>query len=226
MKAIAFSGGRDSWACLWLNEPILHSCHVIWVNAGSNIPEVLESVNKARQMCANFHEVKTDKDGNNIRYGFPADVVPIDWTALGHSVSGEKDVMIQSYLGCCYENISGPLHSFAKRLGVTELIRGQRIADTHKGAARDGDDMDGITYRHPIEGWSTDAVTSYLSSKMELPRHFHLSHSSVDCFDCTAYTKETRDKAVYLEKYHPVLFAEFSRKKTLVDSAIATALRS
>ena len=127
MKAITFSGGRDSWACLWLNESILHSCHVIWVNAGSNIPEVLESVNKARQMCANFHEVRTDKDGNNIRYGFPADVVPIDWTALGHSVSGEKEVMIQSYLGCCYENISGPLPSSKTNIWLRHLYSTLRL---------------------------------------------------------------------------------------------------
>lgn len=226
MKAIAFSGGRDSWACLWLNKSILESCHVIWINAGSNIPEVIDSINKAKKMCPHFHEVKTDKDGNNIRHGLPSDVVPIDWTALGHSVSGEKDVLIQSYLGCCYENISGPLHSFAKRLGVTELIRGQRNADLHKGTSRDGDVVDGITYRHPLESWSTDDVTKYLETKMDFPRHFLLSHSSVDCFDCTAYTKETKDKAAYLEKYHPVFFAEFIRKKALVDSAIATALRS
>lgn len=226
MRGLAFSGGRDSWACLWLNKDSLDSIHVIWVNTGKNIPEVLETVNMARGMCANFHEVKTNKEAQNAVNGYPADVVPINWTVMGQQISGKKDVTIQSYLGCCYENISAPLHLYAKKIGITELIKGQRITDTHKGYSLDGSVFDGITYRHPIEGWSKSDVTDYLSTKMPLPRHFSLNHSSVDCFDCTAFVKENQDKSVYMETHYPDLFAEFSAKKTLVDSAIEQALRS
>lgn len=224
MIGLAFSGGKDSWACLWLNRDRLADVHVIWVNTGKNFPELLETVEKARAMCPNFHEVKTDRERQNAAMGIPSEVVPSDWTAFGQLLSGPKDVTVQSYLDCCFTNISGPLHATAKRLGVTELIRGQRTEDEKKGACQDGSVVDGIVYRHPIESWTTQQVLAYVAEHMPLPGHFGLKHSSMDCFDCTAYRKDSRDRIAYMNKEHPMLFRAYKVRADRLDHAIQAAI--
>jgi 3'-phosphoadenosine 5'-phosphosulfate sulfotransferase (PAPS reductase)/FAD synthetase len=221
---LAFSGGRDSWACLWLNEHRLADIHVIWVNPGKNYPELLATVERARAMCPNFHEVRTDREGQHAREGLPSDVVPIDWTALGQQISSRKPVMVQSYLGCCFQNISQPLHAKAKELGLSELIRGQRASDAKRGACSDGDVVDGIVYRHPIEAWTTEEVMHFLASKMDLPAHLALRHSSMDCYDCTAYRKDSADRIEYMKRNHPELFAEYETRALKVDAALREAM--
>lgn len=222
---LAFSGGRDSWACLWLNEHRLSDIDVIWVNPGKNYPELLETVERARAMCPKFHEVRTDREGQNAREGLPADIVPIDWTALGQQISSPKSVMIQSYLGCCYQNISHPLHAKAKELGLSELIRGQRSSDAKRGACKDGDVVDGIVYRHPIEAWTTEEVMQFLIMKMTLPVHLSLRHSSMDCYDCTAYRKDSDDRIEYTKRNHPGLYSEYEARASKLDAALMEAMK-
>ncbi len=217
--ALAFSGGKDSWACLHLNAHRLQEIAVIWVNAGKNFPEAEEMVAKARAMCPNFYEVHSDREGQNQREGLPSDVVPIDHTPLGMLMTGQKSVKVQSYLECCNANISQPLMAKCKELGITELIRGQRLDEAHKSPARDGDVYFGIVFRQPIEHWTTEQVLSYLTKRMEIPEHFGLAHSSLDCYDCTAYAKETGDRIIWAAR-HPVLAAKYEARRTLLLSAI------
>ena len=125
--ALAFSGGKDSWACLWLNEYRLDKILVIWVNTGKNYPELLEQIKLAQSLCPNFVEVKTDRDSQNEKEGLPSDVVPIDWTSFGQEMTGKKEVKIQSYLGCCYENLSKHINETVKTYGIKRLITGQRV---------------------------------------------------------------------------------------------------
>jgi len=220
---LAFSGGKDSWACLWLNKGRLDDIDVIWVNTGKNYPELLESIEKAKAMCPRFHEVRTDRDGQNRAWGIPSDVVPINWTVLGQQLTAPKPVTIQSYLGCCYENISGPLHQKAKGLGLTEIIRGQRTEEGHKGTARDGTVFEGVTCRHPIEKWTQEEVLRFVSKNMELPRHFRFEHSSMDCYDCTAYRKESGDRVAYMKAAHPAFYKEYSARTNALETALQEA---
>lgn len=221
-RGLAFSGGKDSWACLLL-EPDISNVTVIWVNTGKNYPELLMTVEKARAMCPNFVEVKTDREAQNLREGIPADVVPINWTRLGQQMAGEKPIAVQSYLGCCYENISGPLHSTAKALGITHLVRGQRLEEGHKSPARDGMVVDGITYIQPIEGWTKSQVMAFLDERMEIPDHFALQHSSMDCYDCTAYAKESKDRVEWMRVKHPDLYRRYFNRAKALQSAISEA---
>lgn len=222
-KGLAFSGGKDSWACLWLHKDQLDDIAVLWVNTGKNFPELLETINKARAMCPSFHEILVDRDRQNSTLGLPADVVPINWTVLGQIVTGPKPTRIQSYLGCCYDNISMPLHMKAKELGLTQIIRGQRNDDGHKGSARNGTVFDGITCLHPIENWTAPQVLSFVSEHMELPGHFGLKHSSMDCFDCTAYRKECADKTAYMRERHPGLYEQYKVRSDALDAALLAA---
>ena len=222
---LAFSGGKDSWACLWLYKNLLNDILVIWVNTGKNYPELLETINKAKLICPNFLEIKTDREAQNELEGLPSDIVPINYTGLGQQITGKKDIKIQSYLGCCYENISKHLHASAKFYGVTHLIRGQRIDENYKSPARDGDLIEGIFYIQPIEDWSKNDVLEFNKKNMELPEHFLLNHSSMDCYDCTAYSHESKDRIVFMQKNHPKLFNIYKKRKDILNIAISNELK-
>lgn len=222
-RGLAFSGGKDSWACLWMYADQLKDIHVIWVNTGKNIPEVLAMVEKARSMCPLFVEVKADREAQNAAFGLPSDLVPVNFTILGQAVKERTEVTVQSYLDCCYSNISAPLLRAAQNLQLDELIVGQRSADGHRGTRKDGDKVNGVTYRHPIEGWTDSQVMLYLDGLMALPEHFKLQHTSVDCYDCTAYRKETVDKREYIAAKHPMLHAEYTARNNLLNKAVRAA---
>lgn len=223
-KALAFSGGKDSWACLWLLKDQLHEINVVWINTGKNYPEILETVNKARLLCPNFIEVKSDKEGQNEFHGLPSDVVPINWTRIGQSVTGKKDVMVQAYIFCCLENIGMKLQQYCKDNGITDLYRGQRNDEGHKSSARNGSVFDGVTYHQPIEHWTSDRVLEFNAMHMDLPDHFKFKHSSMDCYDCTAYDDESSDRIEYMRVNHPDLYAEFKGKKIALNKAVAESV--
>lgn len=221
---LAFSGGKDSWACLWLLRERLAEAAVIWVDTGKNYPELLASVDLARKLCPNFVRVEVDRDAQNRRDGLPADVVPIQWTRIGQQFSGPKSVTIQPYLSCCFENISQPLHEAALAHGITHLVRGQRNDEGHKGTARNGTVVDGITMLHPIEDWNEQDVLGFVAKHMDLPEHFQLKHSSMDCYDCTAYRRDSVDRVAFMRARHPSLYAEYEARQKLVESAVQEAL--
>lgn len=225
-KALAFSGGKDSWACLWLYAKELPDIDVIWVNTGKVFPEIIENIKRARSVCPRFHEVYSNQEKQNNAWGVPSEIVPVNWTRLGQLNTGLKSVMVQDHLSCCMANISFPLHEKAKQLGSTELIRGQKTSDKYKGTSRDGDVVDGLVYRHPIEGWSDEEVLSYLQERMELPAYFSFSHSSLDCYDCTAFSAESRDKVEWMKTTHPDLFAKYAARREPLTQALKEAFNS
>lgn len=221
---LAFSGGKDSLACLLLNKERLSEITVFWVNTGKIYPETKKIVEFAKSIAPNFIEVIVDREGQNDYHGIPADIVPINWTVFGQSIAGEKPVKVQSYLQCCFENISAPLHNAAKTHGITHLIRGQRNDEQYKGTSRNGDVVDEITYLHPIETWTAASVLDFIAKYMEIPTHFNLGHTSLDCFDCTAYKKETKDVSSYRELNHPELHKKYLARKEQLDSVLREAL--
>lgn len=222
---LAFSGGKDSWACLWLNLHRLDEITVFWVDTGKNYPELIETVNRARQMCKNFVVVPANRDAQNAEKGVPSEIVPIKWTREGQLFSGKKPVMVQSYLQCCYENISVPLFAAVKAAGVTHLIRGQRDDEGHTSPSKSGDSHDGVTFLHPIADWSREQVLAYVGSKMEMPEHFALAHSSMDCYDCTAFRADSRDRVEFTRKRYPERYAEYLNRMAKVNFALAAAAR-
>lgn len=224
--ALAFSGGKDSWACLWLNKHRWSDIVVLWVNTGKNYPELLETINQARAMCPNFIELVVDRDGQNAFNGLPSDVVPVNWTRLGQSVTGEKPVMVQSYIQCCLENIGENLQKYCKDHGITRLIRGQRNDEGHKSNARDGSVIEGITYEQPIEDWTAQQVLDYVSAHMPLPAHFKFKHSSMDCYDCTAFTADSVDRISYTKANHPMLYAEYETRNQALKSALIESMKA
>ncbi len=221
MKALAFSGGKDSMACLHLCREEL-AC-AIYVDSGFTYPETREMVNYAAGLVP-LYVVQSDRVGQNTAHGIPADLVPIEWTELGELTTSPKPYRIQSYLQCCFENLARPLLAKAKQLGVTELVYGQRNDERHRGTAKHGDLVDGLTRLHPIESWTRQQVMEYLATKMTIPAHYALNHSSLDCYDCTAFSKESTDRIEWTKKRYPEFYAAYAVRNTAVLHAIQEAL--
>ena len=210
MLGLAFSGGKDSLACWYFckhRNPI-----VFWVNTGKAYPETLELIKEVKAQTSNFVEITADQQANIDEHGIPSDVVPINWTTLGMQITGLKNIKIQSYLGCCFENISNPLIKTAKEYGITQLIRGQRNDEGHKSPARNGSLVLGIEYLQPIENWTKAEVLAYLlEQRGSLPKHFDIEHSSLDCYDCTGFAKKSKDRVAYTKKHHPELYLKYEK---------------
>lgn len=225
MIGLAFSGGKDSWACLQLHKEQLNNIIVFWVNTGKNFPELLESVNLAKTICPNFIEINVDKDAQNNIFGFPSDIVPCANTAYGETVTGKVKQKIQPYFQCCYENISAPLNAKLKELGITHVIRGNRKNEGHVSSHSNGDIVDGIVQLHPISDWTKEQVLSYLESVMEVPSHLYFEHSSLDCYDCSAFLKDTKDITKWAKINHPVLYQEKMKKVIKIKEILTEQIK-
>lgn len=219
--ALHFSGGKDSMACLYLAREQLHEIHVIFVNTGALYPEVLETIEKAKALCPHFVEVETDQRQQNIEHGLPSQIVPVNNTDFGMAVTPPTWPKVQSYLQCCWANISKPLYDKTLELGCTHVIRGQRNDDTHKGPVRHGQTVGGLTFLHPIEEWTRDMVLDYLKGQMgELPGHFALDHSSMDCYNCTAFLEHSADRVNYMKGRHPEKYADYMARLAALHGAV------
>ncbi len=217
---LAFSGGKDSLACLFLNKHRAHEITAIWVNTGKNYPETLELVKIARDMCGGFIEVQSDQEGQNRREGLPSDIVPVNLTRFASIFNGKEGPHVQSFLACCFENIGKRIHEAALANGITHLIRGQRLDEKYRSPARDGSVLDGIVYVQPIENWTSQQVYEFLEKHMQIPEHLYMNHSSLDCYDCTAYVKDSADRVEYTKKNHPVFFKAYKDRMDKLKQAI------
>ncbi|SLM46773.1 protein of unknown function [Nitrospira japonica] len=220
---LAFSGGKDSMACLHLLRDRLS--FAIFVDTGFTLPETLECVTYARALVP-MHVVRTDRKGQNAREGIPADVVPIDYTSFGQQFTGRKPVTIQSYRQCHFENVNKPLWDKAISLSVTHLVSGSR-ADEHKNAMTQAVmPFEEMTQLCPIHDWSEQDVLDYLETVMEVPAHYYAvpQSSSLDCFDCTAFVQETTEFIPWLREHYPERYAQYAIRNNALYSAIQDAL--
>lgn len=224
MLGLAFSGGKDSLACWYLYRDIQPV--VFWVNTGKSYPETLSIIDEVRREAVTFVEVKSDQQKQIDENGFPSELVPVDWTDQGMQITGNKPVKVQSYLNCCFQNIAVPLLSAAKEHGITHLIRGQRLAESYKSTAVDGTVVDGITFVQPIEHWTKQQVIDFLMEKRgSVPDHYEIEHSSLDCYDCTAFIAHSRDRIAWTKDKHPNLYAKYAENMRSLKAACAPTIR-
>jgi phosphoadenosine phosphosulfate reductase len=224
---LAFSGGKDSWACLWLLKEKNELGNVFWVNTGKAYPETLEQVEKAKGLCPEFIEVPVKKVENV----YPGDLVPISWTVLGQRMETPKPYAIQDRINCCAMHIAKPLFAAAQAHGVTHIISGQRADEKHRAAYSSGAVVEGFVHLFPLESWTEGDVMRYLETRMEIPEHFYTEpgdlpgkgireHTSLDCYDCTAFHVETWHNRELLRRKHPNLYTEYLAKRRLVQTAV------
>ena len=211
-------------ACLHLMREQLDCA--IYVDTGFSYPETRALVNYAASLLPILHVVQSDRQGQHEQMGIPADVVPIDWTEVGQQITSPKPIRIQSYLGCCFANITLPLWAKAKELGVTTLVMGQRNDEGYRSPARDGTPCEGITRLHPIEGWTAQHVLDYLETQMDVPAHYRFSaQTSLDCYDCTGYEREAHERVAWMKATHPQAYAAYAMKHHALYTALQEALQ-
>jgi phosphoadenosine phosphosulfate reductase len=194
---------------------------VLWVNNGKAYPETLAIVDEIRAEAVEFIEINVDQQAQIEANGIPSDIVPIANTVHGMIVSGKKDVLIQSYLNCCMENITLPLLEAMKKRGITQIIKGQRNDESFKGESRHGAVMDGIEYIQPIEKWTSKQVLDFVATQRgQLPEHFSLNHTSLDCYDCTGFMKDSADRVEWTKVNHPELYDKYALNMSKLKGTI------
>jgi phosphoadenosine phosphosulfate reductase len=221
MHALALSGGKDSMACFHLLRDELDCA--IYVDTGFTYPETHQMVDYVAAHLP-VHRVRSDRQGQQALNGLPSDVVPVEWTVAGQSITGKKAVTIQASLQCCYENLSRPLLDRAKELGVTHLVYGQRAEELYKAPSKHGDVVEGMTRLYPIEDWTTQQVFEYLATKMTVPEHYRITRSSLDCYDCPAYRRVSQDLIAWTKEKYPLYYAAYTVRSNAVWQTIQEAI--
>ena len=218
--ALHFSGGVDSLACLYLYREQWDQILVCWLNTGAAYPDVVESMRKWQQRLPNFIEVKSDQPAQIAQCGYPADVVPLRYTTIGRAVFQESGFKIQASHFCCSQNIWQPMHQKMKELGVTRIIRGQRLSDKRSSPARSGYKADGIEVIFPIESWSREQVIDYLrDAGAEIPAYYSTELTSRDCWDCTAYLDENVERIRHMpERMKSVVIGRLAEIRSAIAS--------
>lgn len=186
-----FSGGKDSQCTLYLMKPYWDRLTVLWVNTGAAYPETLAVMERVRAEVPHFVELHTKQPEGIEQHGYPVDVLPLRYSATGHMFEPGPRILLQSYVDCCTRHIWHPAHEYCRQHGVTTIIRGQRNAERMTGPIRSGHVENGITYIYPIESWSDEDVFDFLAmNDIEIPAHYEMTETSLDCWSCTAYLHE------------------------------------
>lgn len=196
MNVLQFSGGIDSLACLLLRYDT-PDMTVLTVATDGAYPEFDAYMERVTEHFEQVRFVKLTTNRNLHAYGAPVDVVPVRWTALGMLSHGQVNARprYQDAFACCGRSIWQPMAEASKRLGATTIIRGQRADDRQKAPLTDGDIVDGITYRFPIENWTRERVIEFVKAEAPLliPKNYREGEkTSRDCWDCTAYLVDNR----------------------------------
>lgn len=216
---LMLSGGKDSVACLFKLKAELDNLIVVWVNTGKSFKETEDIINLIKPYTKHFVELRVNRDLQWEIYGWPADIINPLHTVEGHLYSGSQ-FKTQTPFNCCVMNIMLPVFKFAKEIGSTLLIKGQKNADGLKDKYKSGDMLEGITIWHPIEHWTDEQVLAAVEEGLGfLPEHFKLKHSSLDCRDCTGFVEVTQDRIAYIKDNYPEDFTELRRKLNIIRNA-------
>ena len=204
MQLLQFSGGLDSLACLLLMHDTA-GLEVLTVSTDGAYPDRAQYLEKVRRTFPRieFHHVITDRE--LYKYGRPVDVVPIRWMGMGRLSRGFEGVRYQDPFACCFRGIWAPMDAKSRELGATTIIRGQRATDEQRAPVRDGQVLDGITYRFPIETWTRARVEEFVNDRAPelFPPYYALGElTSRDCIDCTAYLADNMRR---IENLPPVV---------------------
>lgn len=217
------SGGKDSVAALFLLRQDWPRMTVYFCDSGDVLDEtqsVLDQIGALVPIVVIRGRTAQVKQA----WGLPTDLLP--WSsayAAHHHNTGETPLM-QDRVACCSRSIMAPLHDRMVEDGITLIIRGQKECDTHKGALRSGDVVDGIEYLYPIQGWTDEEALAYIKENGIIPQRFYdePGEHSYDCATCTAWTGTNR--GVYLRKHYPLKFQQYRADMQHVISAVLPCL--
>lgn len=193
------SPGKDSAATFRLISPYLHGITVVWVNPGNPFPEVVEYMKTIREKAPHFVELKGEQPWFTKTFGYPMDVVPIQW--------GKEKQTFVSWVNCCNHNIWRPIEAFYKAENFTGIIKGQKLRDPKNPLVDHARVVDGREVFHPLETWTDEDVYAFLGDDLP-PGYAKGLRASMDCLDCTAHTLENKHHYAYLKENHPESYAK------------------
>lgn len=223
--ALMFSGGKDSIVCLELIKNYLDKTYVVWVNTQANFPEITSLMDYVRKQVPNFIEVTSNQPEAIKTNGYPTDVTPINYTVIGQLCTEEKPIKLRSYFDCCGENIWVPAQKAVQSLGVTGVIRGQRNDEEHRGPIKSGYVENGVEYFLPIESWTSKDVINFLQeNNIDVGDRLNMSHSSLDCWDCTAFCNNSAERMNYIKKNHPDKHMHILEKLKQINHAVSSEM--
>ena len=219
--ALMYSGGKDSLACLYLLKEYLPRLTVVWGNTSANFPEIEESMRALGAQVPSFLEVVSNQPRSIRERGHPVDVLPVNYSTHGQKYTDEKPLLLRNYMECCAENLWTPLSDAVKRHGFTAVIRGQRADESHGAPITSGHIEDGIEYIFPIEDWTEPQVLQYLQEQgVETNNRLGMAHSSLDCWDCTAYCNGSQGRMKYIKANHPEKHVKVVALLKQIDNAV------
>lgn len=196
-KALHFSGGKDSLACLYLLEPIWNEVLVTWCDTGNAHASTRALMDRVCAMVPHFKVIVSDQPAFVAEFGYPVDVLPTGRSRFGQMLDSRKGRMFVDWQSCCATNIWGPMHRAMKELGIRTVFRGQKQTDLIRSPIRSGHVEDGVEYVFPIEDWTDKMVFDFLGDRV--PEHYLLGEkTSRDCVNCTAYLHENKERIAAL----------------------------
>ncbi len=126
---LAFSGGKDSLACLHLCRDYRDNITVVWVNTGAAFPHIEKFVHNAVKGF-NFVELKSDQGAWIKQYGLPSDMVPVANSIWRDPAAPDPpQTLLQPWTACCAKLRFEPLLEYLGRSSATLFIHGQRHSD-------------------------------------------------------------------------------------------------
>lgn len=222
--ALAFSGGKDSLACLWLLRDQLDRITVYHLDTGDTMPETRHLVSEIEAVCPNFVHIQGDVRAWIAGYGHPSDLLPFSTHGIG-AQAGQDGAKLVTRYQCCFVNLMWPVWDRIKADGHTLLIRGTKLVDMPRLPMRSGEMEDGIELWLPVENWSDADVLTYLrGSGSPWSPLYDALHNSPDCARCTAWMDEGR--GAYLRANHPELFLEYAHDLKIVASEVAKPINA
>jgi 3'-phosphoadenosine 5'-phosphosulfate sulfotransferase (PAPS reductase)/FAD synthetase len=221
--ALAFSGGKDSLACVFLTRSYWDRITLYHVDTGDYLPEQREVIDTVeREMPYDFVRIQTDVASWISQHGLPSDLLPHTAHPFG-VLTGQAKTRLTSRHDCCFANQMWPLYARVREDGNTMLIRGTKAVDMPVLPVRDGDVDQGLEFFYPLQDWSDEQVFGYLRDcGVEVSRVYqHLDHG-LSCATCPAWWNERR--GAYLKQFHPELFAQYDARLQLIIDEIAEPL--
>lgn len=220
---LQFSGGKDSLACLELLRPWWPILTVAWCNTGDAFPETEALTRSVASKVGRFIEVRSDVTAWQAENGWPCDILPVGNTPL----SGRCDERPRLCLAtsCCAANVWAPMQRAMHEIKATLVVRGQKACDGRKGPLLSGAVVDGVEYWYPLEDWTDEQVFAYLREHaVEIPEHYELAKTSLDCRHCTAYLDEALGKLRWMRDRHPGVHTEVGRRVAIIADAARSEL--
>lgn len=218
---LAFSGGKDSLACLRLLYPYRERVTVATVDTGAMYPHMVEFIKQATQDFQ-LVTIRTDQAAYWNKHGVPSRIVSLyNHPAVGflEHAHGER-FLVNDWLSCHAALVNQPMHDFVQSSGASLVVMGQR---DDEGRAKLPPTAGVAELLTPIESWTAPTVFDYLRSiGVAPPAHYSELPTSLDCWNCPSHTTEKTIR--FLKREHPERVDELRAILHVAYSTVVDAL--